>query len=491
MIPRRFFWLFDSLVLTLAFVVSYAMAPRVQTLFTPGGHFAVPWIQTHLLPPTASVSFPPLLEFIWILLATVPGTILFLELFGAYRRDNHSSARTLFAGAVAPFLSLSLVALGLFAVKQNSWSRLFFFLYGANAASLLIVFRAILLTWRHHRRAAGFYAKNVVLVAAPAAIRQLAEYYRTHLSRTEYRLFGYLSLRSEQGASAVEGIPCLGSIGQLGELAVHRPIHEVLVVPGATDGQLLAQVLKDCGYFHLALRIIPEALLVEVPRELQTPQSDDPVRLPAVVLRPHEINSDVLFVKRLLDVLVSAVLLILLSPVFLITAVAIKVTTPRSHVFYPWRVVGQNGVEFTGYKFTTMTADADEQKASLAAMNEMKGPVFKIKNDPRITPLGRFLRKYSLNELPQLWSVFVGDMSLVGPRPAFRHELDRYEFWHKRKLSIKPGITCLWQVRGRNKINNFDDWVRMDLEYIDNWSLWFDFKILVRTAWVVVMGTGS
>jgi lipopolysaccharide/colanic/teichoic acid biosynthesis glycosyltransferase len=120
----------------------------------------------------------------------------------------------------------------------------------------------------------------------------------------------------------------------------------------------------------------------------------------------------------------------------------------------------------------------------------MSGPVFKIKNDPRVTPLGRFLRKYSLDEMPQLCSVIKGDMSLVGPRPAGRDELVRYEFWHKRRLSIRPGITCLWQVRGRNKISDFDEWVRMDLEYIDNWSLWLDIKILWRTIFAVLRGTG-
>ena len=121
----------------------------------------------------------------------------------------------------------------------------------------------------------------------------------------------------------------------------------------------------------------------------------------------------------------------------------------------------------------------------------MQGPVFKLTDDPRVTPFGRVLRKYSLNELPQLWSVLKGDMSLVGPRPAFRHELDRYELWHKRKLCVKPGITCLWQVSGRNRISKFDDWVRLDLQYIAEWSLWLDFRILVRTIWAVVWGTGS
>jgi lipopolysaccharide/colanic/teichoic acid biosynthesis glycosyltransferase len=239
------------------------------------------------------------------------------------------------------------------------------------------------------------------------------------------------------------------------------------------------------------LRIVPEALLLGERRVLQTLYPFEPLHLPAVVLAPPHIDSHALFFKRILDIVISGLLLALLAPIFAIIAVAIKVSTPQLPVFYRWRVVGRNGVEFIGYKFTTMYPDADQRKADLMAQNEMSGPVFKIKNDPRVTPIGRFLRKYSLNELPQIWSVLKGDMSLVGPRPAFRHELERYEFWHKRKLSIRPGITCLWQVSGRNKISNFDDWVRLDLEYIDNWSLWLDMKILARTAWAVVAGTGS
>ena len=138
-----------------------------------------------------------------------------------------------------------------------------------------------------------------------------------------------------------------------------------------------------------------------------------------------------------------------------------------------------------------MVVGADKMKAQLEALNEMKGPVFKIACDPRITPVGRFLRKFSLDELPQLWSVLKGDMSLVGPRPSFQDELSRYDSWQRRKLSIKPGITCLWQVNGRNAINNFDDWVKMDLEYIDNWSLWLDCKILLKTIPAVIFGRGA
>ena len=171
-------------------------------------------------------------------------------------------------------------------------------------------------------------------------------------------------------------------------------------------------------------------------------------------------------------------------------ALGIKLTTPGLPVFFPWRVVGYKGRMFTGYKFTTMVADADEKREELLPKNEMNGPAFKLRADPRVTPLGRVLRKYSLNELPQLWSVLKGDMSMVGPRPAFRHELDRYELWQKRKLCVKPGITCLWQVSGRNRISDFDEWVRLDLEYIDKWSLWLDVRILMRTVWAVFTGTG-
>jgi lipopolysaccharide/colanic/teichoic acid biosynthesis glycosyltransferase len=212
--------------------------------------------------------------------------------------------------------------------------------------------------------------------------------------------------------------------------------------------------------------------------------------LPEVVLTPPHIDSDGLLLKRIIDVVISACLLLLLAPLFLLVALAIKITTRHLPVFYPWHVIGLNGRPFTGYKFTTMAADAEGKLDELASQNQMSGPVFKVKDDPRVTPLGRLLRKYSINELPQLWSVFKGDMSLVGPRPAFRHELDRYELWHKRKLCVRPGMTCLWQVSGRNRINDFDEWVRLDLEYIDRWSLWLDFRILVRTVWAVAAGTG-
>jgi lipopolysaccharide/colanic/teichoic acid biosynthesis glycosyltransferase len=194
-------------------------------------------------------------------------------------------------------------------------------------------------------------------------------------------------------------------------------------------------------------------------------------------------------VKRVLDVVVASALLILLAPLLLAIAVAIKLGS-RGPILYRWDVVGQDGRPFTGYKFRTMVENADALKQELWTQNEMQGPVFKIKTDPRVTPLGRVLRKFSLDELPQLWSVLKGDMSLVGPRPPLQSEYAHFTEYQKRKLGFKPGITCLWQVSGRNEIRDFDEWVRLDLEYIENWSLGLDLKILLRTIPAILNGTG-
>lgn len=195
-------------------------------------------------------------------------------------------------------------------------------------------------------------------------------------------------------------------------------------------------------------------------------------------------------IKRFLDIIVSAAALGVLLPLFSVIALAIKLAS-EGPVFYRWRVVGEGGRPITSYKFRSMYKDADKRKADLLAHNEMGGPVFKMSNDPRITCVGRLLRKYSLDELPQLWSVLKGDLSLVGPRPPLQSEFEHFNDWQRQKVSVKPGLTCLWQVSGRNQISNFDDWVHLDLQYIREWSLALDFKILLKTIPAVVLGKGK
>ena len=198
--------------------------------------------------------------------------------------------------------------------------------------------------------------------------------------------------------------------------------------------------------------------------------------------------SAALFLKRIFDVLFSVGALIVLAfPMFLI-ALVVK-WTPGPALFSQARV-GLNGKLFLIYKFRTMGLDAEGQRESYAHKNEMNGPAFKIKQDPRVTSVGRFLRRYCLDEIPQFWNVLEGNMSIVGPRPPLPSEVVLYEGWQKRRLAMRPGITCLWQVRGRNQISDFSDWVKLDLQYIDEWNLWLELKILRKTIPVVLSGQG-
>jgi lipopolysaccharide/colanic/teichoic acid biosynthesis glycosyltransferase len=192
-----------------------------------------------------------------------------------------------------------------------------------------------------------------------------------------------------------------------------------------------------------------------------------------------------LTIKRAIDVIVSGIALVVLAPIFAVIAAAIKMTSPGP-VLYRWPVVGERGKRLKAFKFRTMVVDADHLKKHLLDRNEATGPVFKMRNDPRVTAVGRILRKFSLDELPQLWTVLKGDMSLVGPRPMLVNEWEQLQEWQRRKLSVRPGIVCLWHLRGQPR--DFDEWVKLDLEYVDKWSLWLDLKLLLWTPVYVLTG---
>jgi len=502
-IPRLFLGMGDLVVLGLAFVAANAYAPAIQRLLLPGG------LLSGVLPsvlPTPALARPELFpspsEVIWLLAVASPVTLVAMELLGGYGRlVRQSAVRVAMTAIGSQFVAVSFSALIVFALKLSSSSRIVIFTYALVSTVGLLAYRGVIWGYQRRRLAKGVYAKNVLLVGQPRGVEWIVEHVQQNIPESEFRLAGWLRVPPPMGTHTPERrrddslrrIPIrqLGDVDSLGDLLVHHPIHEVIAIQSSVDREWLRSTIEFCQYFRIRLRIIPGALLIGSLQDLHAAFRADPLRLPEVVLAPRNVDETALFMKRVIDVVISAALLVLTAPLFMLIAAAIKLTTPHLPVFYPWHVIGLNGRPFTGYKFTTMVADADEQKRHLLWRNEMQGPVFKLKDDPRVTSLGRFLRKYSLNELPQLWSVLKGDMSLVGPRPAFRHELARYELWHKRKLCFKPGLTCFWQVSGRNRISDFDEWVRLDLEYIDRWSLWLDFRILARTAWAVVSGSGS
>jgi exopolysaccharide biosynthesis polyprenyl glycosylphosphotransferase len=265
-------------------------------------------------------------------------------------------------------------------------------------------------------------------------------------------------------------------------------IDEVLIAPAA--GKLDELRALEGLFLDLEEQGIVTRLVVNfLPQSLSDVSFDEFGGIPMLTFSTAPRDELLLFARRCADFVLALLLLIVFSPVFVVIAILIKMTSPGPVLFRQPRC-GLHGRPFTFLKFRSMTLGADALKASLAPFNEMDGPAFKMTNDPRVTPVGRFLRRTSLDELPQLWNILRGDMSFVGPRPAVIEEVRQYAPWQRRRLSMKPGLTCLWQVSGRNELT-FDEWMRLDLEYIDNWSLWLDVKIALKTIPAVVRGRGA
>jgi exopolysaccharide biosynthesis polyprenyl glycosylphosphotransferase len=276
-------------------------------------------------------------------------------------------------------------------------------------------------------------------------------------------------------------------IAELESIIAREPVDEVFVtLPREKYGQLVDTIVRLCEEQGIIVRIQSDLFKLKIARW----QVDELGGIPIVTIRSGPSDGWPLLAKRLIDICGSSLLLVALAPLFVGVALGIKLDSPGP-VFFIQERVGLNGRRFKLVKFRTMVVGADQQQQELERLNEAAGPVFKIKGDPRITRLGRFLRRYSIDELPQLFNVLRGEMSLVGPRPLPVRDIERIDArGHKRRLSVKPGVTCLWQVNGRSNVS-FNEWVRMDLEYIDKWSLGLDLKILLKTIPAVLKGSGA
>jgi exopolysaccharide biosynthesis polyprenyl glycosylphosphotransferase len=262
-------------------------------------------------------------------------------------------------------------------------------------------------------------------------------------------------------------------------------VDEVIVACPRSMLHEIVSVVDACALAGVPITLLSDLFGDYLPAPRQTRFGS----LPALSFAPVHHSLAKLFVKRAIDMAGSSVLLLASAPVLAAAAVAVRLSSPGPILFRQVRC-GRNGRHFVMHKLRTMYVDAEARKHELLAHNEMDGPVFKMKRDPRITPVGYFLRRFSIDELPQIWDVLRGEMSLVGPRPSLPSEVVEYRTFERRRLSMRPGLTCLWQVSGRNRIG-FDDWVRLDLEYIDTWSLRNDLKILLRTIPAVLGGSGA
>jgi len=332
-------------------------------------------------------------------------------------------------------------------------------------------------------RKKGYHKKAVIIIGTGKKAENFIESIKDDPSEG-VEIVGFIGEKETNVGNRVYGAEILGGFRDLKKLLHRHPVDEVVFALSKENPEIGA-MLRLCEEEGVTTSIITDfPVSAKTNVELRMAHNLPLLTLSRVPYSPWQ-----LFVKRIMDIVISTSALIIFSPLFLVVAALVKFTS-EGPIFYQWRVVGFNKRLLNSWKFRTMVENADALKKELWDKNEMKGPAFKMKKDPRVTRIGRVLRKFSLDELPQLYSVLKGDMSLVGPRPPLVNELNRFESWHRRRLSLKPGLTCLWQVSGRNEISDFDEWVKLDLEYIDNWSLWMDIKILFKTVWVVLSGTG-
>ncbi len=410
---------------------------------------------------------------LWIAVASLT------QVYGSYRRrpltsEAYRLGRALLAVAVA------VAALGY--AQKGEVSRLLVAIYFGLSFAALAGARVAIRFFARSARRRGYNSRRYAVAGEGPLAREIV---RTMAAHPEwgYEFAGYIV--DGPPPDALDRRKILGRLDALATLLKTAVLDEVVFVVPHDRLPAIEGAVLDCEEQGVSARVCMDLFATRI-ASLAVEDLDG---IPLLALSTVPQDPFALATKRALDVALSAVALALLSPVFLAVAVAIRLDSPGP-VFFRQRRVGRNGREFTLLKFRSMYQDAAARLEALRAKNEVSGPVFKMREDPRVTRVGRFIRRTSIDELPQFWNVLRGEMSVVGPRPPIPSEVRQYERRHLRRLSVKPGITCTWQVSGRSSIG-FDRWMELDLSYIDNWSLWRDVKILARTIPAVLTGRGA
>jgi exopolysaccharide biosynthesis polyprenyl glycosylphosphotransferase len=502
----------DILSLFVAFAVAWALRDSLGNFLVAFGDIVGAPVREmvrrpHDLPTFYRIllSQNPLIDFnshLWLFWISLPLWLYFLNTQRAYDLHEAKTGRQVFAScAYAGFLATAALVIFLFLAKFNAVSRLLIANFLICGTMFLWLGRVVSLPLMLKRGAGNI--RHILVIGS----RQAANRFSEILAVPTYRWSELIGFVSDENTSCNEGpsgdeIQQLGCLNDLEKILDDRVVDEVVIVRSAADtagsnsnsqwGDILELCLergRTVSLFDDVVRPVNakvEAIMMG--------------SMPMLVMHNTPQNPLHIAVKNAMDRIIAAFALICLSPFFALIALLIKLHD-RGPVFFSQDRVGLNGRIFKFYKFRSMHVQATEileklkreDRAYYDSINVMEDPFFKAPDgiDPRITPIGRFIRKYSLDELPQFFNVLKGDMSLVGPRPPLPKEVAELKAWHRRKLSVKGGLTCLWQVSGRNDITDVDEWMRLDLEYIDNWSLWLDVKLLFQTLRVLIKPRGA
>ena len=446
-------WICDLLLTTAAFFLAYGLRSSdfverlLGSVFQLGGH-----------------TLMPVRIYLWILAIIIPTWAVLLPLFRVYSEPTTPPLKQIIRLSKAIGLAGLVMAAAISFVKPDASNRLIVAFTLVINYLFLVSYRVVLMRVARH---GALDVRNVAVIGTGAAAHEFARTIENH------GVWG-LKLAGVYHQDEVRGLLEGGGVDELILVADQERLDEF------TDTFLLCEELGVTA--RVVLNFFPHSIA-----RMELHEFDG---FPLLSFSTTPTNEALMFIRRILDIALAGAILLIFGPLFMIpAAILIKLTSPGPILFKQLRC-GLNGRQFVMYKFRSMIDNAEQLRVELETLNEMDGPVFKSSRDPRITFIGKILRRFSVDELPQVFNVLRGDMSLVGPRPPLPQEVARYERWHRRRLSMKPGMTCLWQISGRNEVS-FEDWMRLDLTYIDNWSLLLDLKILLKTVPVVLMGRGA
>lgn len=474
---RKATLLLDAFFVSVAFFLAFILRQHFHAFYKLD---LIPSVRVVVDSSALSIS-----DYLIVLFFVVPIWCIALYANGMYKSlRTNTIPSAIFIIIKSAILTAIIFGAAAFLFKLKFVSRAFFIIFLAISSLLIIIEKtAIFLAMRYVRKS-GYNYRMLLVVGTGKRAGQFIMNIKNH-PEWGLRINGVLDYEKEQLGREIEGIKVIGTLEDLPKILHNRSTDEVVFIIPRAKLSAIENALYTCEMEGVKATIAADLFDFKIAKARLTELDG----MPLITFETTAAREWQLFIKRAFDLAASGLGIIVLSPFLVVVSTLIKLTSPGP-VLYLQKRIGLNGRRFILYKFRSMYKGSHERLSELAGKNEMKGPIFKIKHDPRITTIGKFLRKFSIDELPQLFNVFMGEMSLVGPRPPIPQEVVQYEPWQRRRLSMRPGITCIWQVSGRSRIG-FDEWMKLDLQYIDNWSLSLDFKILCKTIPVVLFGIGA
>lgn len=468
--------IFDGFIVTLAFFFSYLVREHFHQIYKFDLFPAVQVIKN----PSGSIS-----EYLFVLFIIVPLWCFMLYFNGMYRSMRTKTFLEILwiimKSAVFTFLAFGTVV---FLLRLELISRLLFIIFVMVSLAFILGEKIVIFSYLHHIRKRGLNFRRLLVVGTG---RRASSFIHKTQSHPEwgFDILGVIDDEPGRGVKKVDGLDVIGDLEDIPEILHKYGVDEVVFVVPRSRLTHLEKSIYDCEIEGVKATVAVDLFDLKIAKARPTELDGIPlVTYETTVAKEWE-----LFIKRTIDVILSGFGIFILGPFLLIISILIKLTSPGPILFKQERV-GLNGRRFMIYKFRTMSKEGQEKLSDVDIYTEIYEEKYKNKKLQYVMPVGKILRKVSFDELPQLFNVFLGHMSLVGPRPTVPEEVIQYKAWHRRRFSMRPGMTCLWQIQGRREIQ-FNEWMKLDLEYLDNWSIWLDLKILAKTIPAVLFGTGA